>query len=184
MKLFAMSLFTLLALASALIAQQPQFEVATVKLSPPVPAGTPLPINLGAIRPGIATLTNSTLSECMQFAYGLVSSRQIVGPDWINARDLRFDVVGKMSADAPRDQVLLMMQNLLAERLQLKLHHEQRELPFLALVVGEEWCEGNAGERGGCGNCTRATCRPYSSPPHADVDARHLVVQVRASAHS
>jgi uncharacterized protein (TIGR03435 family) len=137
MKLSAAILLTLLAFASALPAQQQQFEVATMKLSPAVPPGTPLPINLGAIRNGVATLTNTTLSECMQFAYGLVSSSQIVGPDWINDRDVRFDIVGKMPADTPRDQVLMMVQNLLSDRLQLKLHHEQRDLSFLALVVGK-----------------------------------------------
>jgi uncharacterized protein (TIGR03435 family) len=118
-------------------AQQPQFEVATVKLSPPLPAGTPLPINLGAVRNGVATLTNTTLGECIQFAYDLASNSQIAGPDWINSRDVRFDIVAKTSPDVPRDQVLVMMQSLLAERLQLKLHHEQRDLPFLAIVAGK-----------------------------------------------
>jgi hypothetical protein len=53
--------------------QQPQYEVATVKLSLPVPLGTLLPINLGSVNNGTATLTNVTLSECLQFAYGIVS---------------------------------------------------------------------------------------------------------------
>jgi uncharacterized protein (TIGR03435 family) len=118
-------------------AQQPQFEVATVKLSPLVPAGSPLPINLGALRNGVATLTNVTLAESIQYAYDLSSNSLIAGPDWINSRDVRFDIVAKTSADIPRDQVLAMMQSLLAERLQLKLHHEQREQSFLALVAGK-----------------------------------------------
>ena len=63
--------------------QQPQFDVATVKLSPPVSPGTPLPINLGSFRNGTVMLTNITLSECLQFAYGIVSEAQIAGPDWI-----------------------------------------------------------------------------------------------------
>jgi uncharacterized protein (TIGR03435 family) len=119
------------------MAQQAQFEVATVKLSPPVPAGTPLAVNLGALRNGVATLTNVTLAECIQYAYDLPSNSLIAGPDWINVRDVRFDIVAKTSPDTPRDQVLQMMQNLLAERLQLKLHHEPRQQSFLALVVGK-----------------------------------------------
>ena len=122
---------------SATIVQQPQFEVATVKLSPQVPAGTPLPINLGALRNGVATLTNVTLAECIQYAYDLPSNSLIAGPDWVNSRDVRFDIVAKTSGDSSRDQVLVMMQSLLAERLQLKLHREPREQSFLALVVGK-----------------------------------------------
>src|SRR5690348_10470135 len=124
-------------IATPAYAQQPQFEVATVKLSPPVAAGTPLPINLGAFRNGTVMLTNTTLSECLQFAYGIVSNAQIAGPDWIKSRDVRFDIVGKTGPDVSRDQALLMMQTLLAERLKLSLHHELREMSFLALVVAK-----------------------------------------------
>jgi uncharacterized protein (TIGR03435 family) len=108
-----------------------------MKLSPPVPAGTPIRVDLGGFRNGTAVLTNTTLAECIQFAYDLPSSSLIVGPDWINSRDIRFDIVAKTSSDTSRDQALLMMRNLLAERVQLKLHHEPREQSFLALVVAK-----------------------------------------------
>src|SRR5215470_11486685 len=114
------SLLLVTAVAIAVDArQQPQFEAATVKLLPPVPPGTPLPVNLGSFRNGTAMLTNTTLSECLQFAYGIVSDAQIAGLDWIKTRDVRFDIVGKTGLDVPRDQALLMMQNLLDERLKL-----------------------------------------------------------------
>jgi uncharacterized protein (TIGR03435 family) len=132
------SLLLVAAVAIAVDArQQPQFEAATVKLLPPVPPGTPLPVNLGSFRNGTAMLTNTTLSECLQFAYGIVSDAQIAGPDWIKTRDVRFEIVGKTGLDVSRDQALLMMQNLLAERLKLSLHHEPREMSFLALVVAK-----------------------------------------------
>src|SRR5690349_7035321 len=106
--------------------QQPVFEVATVKRDPPVAPGTPLPVNLGSFRNGTAMLTNTTLSECIQFAYGIVSDAQISGPDWIKSRDVRFDIVGKTGPDVTREQAVLMMQSLLAERLKLTMHHEPR----------------------------------------------------------
>jgi len=127
----------LMVVATAVYAQQPQFEVATVKVLPPVPLGTPLSVNLGSFRNGTAMLTNTTLSECLQFAYGIVSDAQIAGPDWIKTRGVRFDIVGKTGPDVSRDQALLMMQNLLTERLKLSLHHEPREMSFLALVVAK-----------------------------------------------
>lgn len=117
--------------------QQPQFEVSTVKRGAPVSPGTPLRVNLGSFRNGTAMLTNTTLSECIQFAYGIVSDTQIAGPDWIKSRDVRFDIVAKTGPDVPREQALLMMQSLLTDRLKLAVHHEPREMSFLALVVAK-----------------------------------------------
>jgi hypothetical protein len=100
-------LFLVAVVATPVYAQeQPQFEVATVKLLPPVPSGTPLPVNLGSFHNGTAMLTNTTLSECLQFAHGLVSDAQIAGPDWIKTRDVRFDIVGKTGPEVSRDQGL------------------------------------------------------------------------------
>jgi uncharacterized protein (TIGR03435 family) len=138
MKSLVRSLPIVLAFVGVLTAQQrPEFEVATVKLSPPVGPGVPLNINLGSVNYGRVTLANVTLTECIQFAYGIVSDAQIAGPDWIKSRDVRFDIVAKTEAGTPRDQIQLMMQSLLADRLKLTLHHEARPLPFLALVVAK-----------------------------------------------
>lgn len=136
MKPFLKTLLPAAIIAGVVNAQQrPEFDAATVKLSPAVQLGTPMPINLGTVRNGTVTLTNTTLGECLQFAYSIVSDRQIVGPDWIKSREVRFDVVAKAPPDTPQDQLLLMLQNLLAERLKLVLHRDKRELPFLALVA-------------------------------------------------
>ena len=109
--------------------------MATLKLSPPVPLGTPIAINLGAVRNGTVTLGNVNLAECIQFAYLMPSAKQVVGPEWIYSRDERFDIVGKASPDTSRDDLRVMTRNLLAERLKLSLHREKKDLPFLALVV-------------------------------------------------
>jgi uncharacterized protein (TIGR03435 family) len=137
MKPFVISLLAILAFVFLLNAQNgPQFEVATLKLSAPVQPGVPLNITFGVIRNGsTVTLTNVTLAECIQFAYGIVSDAQIVGPDWIKSRDVRFDIVGQAEFDTPHDTLRVMIQNLLANRLKLALHHEDRQLPFLALLV-------------------------------------------------
>jgi uncharacterized protein (TIGR03435 family) len=125
------------ALASTVIyAQQPAFEVATLRRSPPA-QGDSIDINLGNIRNGRLTLTNSSLSDCVKFAWGLVSDAQLAGPDWIRTKAIRFDVVAEVAADTTREQALLMLQTLLAQRLKLAVHHEQRELPYLALVAGK-----------------------------------------------
>ena len=48
-----------------------------------------------------------------------------------------FDVVANVPPGTTRDQANLMLQNLLADRLQLKVHRSTREAPIYALVVAK-----------------------------------------------
>jgi uncharacterized protein (TIGR03435 family) len=118
---------------AAAIQAQPTFEVATVKPSPP-PAGNLINIDIGTVRNGRVTFSNALLSDCLKFAYGIVSDEQLAGPDWIKSGRVRFDIVAQASPDTPRDQLQTMLQALLADRLKLALHHEQRAHAYLALV--------------------------------------------------
>jgi uncharacterized protein (TIGR03435 family) len=49
----------------------------------------------------------------------------------------RYDIVAKVPAGATKRDARVMMQNLLIERLKLKLHHEPRVLPVYALIVSK-----------------------------------------------
>ncbi len=120
--------------ASAVFAQE--FEVATVRKSPP-PEGDTININLGTVRNGKLTFANASLSDLLKFAYNITSDSQLSGPDWIKSKDVRFDVVALAPADTPREQLALMLQALLAERLKLVVHHEQKTLPYLAMIMGK-----------------------------------------------
>jgi uncharacterized protein (TIGR03435 family) len=136
----SMTLVRLIALCVALplilAAAPPAFDVATVKQSPP-PPGDLIQINLGRLDHGKLTFGNVSVSDCLKYAWGMVSDAQLVGPEWIKSNAVRFDIVAQAPPDTPRDQVELMLQTLLAERLKVTVHHEQRELPHLALVVGK-----------------------------------------------
>jgi uncharacterized protein (TIGR03435 family) len=126
-------------LAPVLCAQSatlPQFDVATVKSSPP-PSGDTVNINLGTVLNGRLAMTNVSLSDCIKLAYGIVSDDQLVGPDWIGSRQVLFDIVAQSPPETPRDQVLLMLQPLLAERLKLVLHHERKQRSYLGLSIGK-----------------------------------------------
>jgi uncharacterized protein (TIGR03435 family) len=92
---------------------------------------------LGNVRNGALTFANASLSDCLKFAYGLVSDAQLSGPDWIKSKDNRFDIVAQVPNDMPREQLLAMLQSLLTERLNVAVHHESRELPYLALAIGK-----------------------------------------------
>ena len=134
--------------AIALACHAQEFEVATVKQSPPG-QGDLININLGNVQNGTVTLSNATLSECLQFAYGLVSAEQVSGPDWIRARSIRYDIVAKTGSGTSGEQIPTMMQALLADRLKVAVHHEPKVLSYLALTVGKKGAKLGAAAAGG-----------------------------------
>jgi uncharacterized protein (TIGR03435 family) len=118
-------------------AARPQFEVASLKPGQPL-QGDKIYTNLGSVSHGTLTLTNTSLADCLRYAFGLTSNEQLSGPDWIKQKVVRFDIVAKASADTPLDQIRLMLQTLLTERFRLALHREQKELSYVALVIGKK----------------------------------------------
>jgi uncharacterized protein (TIGR03435 family) len=122
---------------SAVSVAQPAFDVASVKQGGPVRPDGLLDINLGSARHGTVTLSNTTLSECIQYAYGLSNELQIAGPDWIRDRSIRFEIIAKASPDTPVEQLRLMLQTLLKERFRLEMHREPRKLAHLELTVAK-----------------------------------------------
>ena len=113
-----------------------RFEVATLKQSPP-PQGDLISITLGAIKGDRFYMTNVTLNDCVKFAYDLVSDDQISGPDWIRSKALLYDIVAVVPPNTSHEQVVQMTQTLLADRLKLVVHREQRDMKYLALVPGK-----------------------------------------------
>lgn len=126
----------LLVAAGIVGARAQSFEVASVK-AVPVLNWDLYRINLGTIKNDTVTLTNASLADCIRFAYGLTSDLQLSGPDWIKSKEVRYDIVAKALPDAPREQILQMMQALLTERFKLALHREKKELAYYALVVAK-----------------------------------------------
>jgi uncharacterized protein (TIGR03435 family) len=88
----------------------------------------------GTSDPGQISYSNMTLKSLMVAAYG-VKTYQVSGPNWMDAE--RFDIVAKVPKGSSKDDVKLMLQNLLAERFKLTLHREKKDLPMYALVVGK-----------------------------------------------
>lgn len=81
-----------------------------------------------------------TVNDLIHSAYD-VQEFQISGaPSWASfeAGD-RYDVEAKTPGDAAPtvEQVRLMLQSLLAERFQLKLHRDSKQLPVYHLVIGK-----------------------------------------------
>jgi uncharacterized protein (TIGR03435 family) len=119
-------------------AQTPKFEVASVKPSAPfTPASGSRQVVRGGPEssdPGLARFDNISLFSLVTMAYGIQSS-QLSGPDWLNSA--RFDINARVPQGATRDQYRLMLQDLLAERFKLALHHETKAATTYDLVVAK-----------------------------------------------
>lgn len=110
----------------------PSFEVATFKVSKPDEQGRAFLVRGNRFR-----TINTTLSEMMSFAYG-IHAKQVVGaPAWFDTE--KFDLDAKPEGEgAPNDkQWKGMIQKLLVERLQLKFHHDMKELSVYVLDVAK-----------------------------------------------
>lgn len=115
----------------------PAFDVASVKPAPPPAPGrfrVMMSGGPGSADPGQLTYTNVTLKNVLMNAYG-VKGYQISGPSWLDSE--RYDIAAKIPKGATKEQFMLMLQNLLAERFKLTLHREKKDLPMYALVVGK-----------------------------------------------
>jgi uncharacterized protein (TIGR03435 family) len=126
---------SLLALAPrASWAQPPRFEVASVKkLDTSGPPGD-IPRNADP-SPGHFTMRNVPLRMLLEWAYDL-KDYEISGPDWIKI-DERYEVIAKAAGPAPESAVRQMLQTLLVERFQMKVHRETREMPVYVLLPGK-----------------------------------------------
>jgi uncharacterized protein (TIGR03435 family) len=117
-----------LGVAVPVAAQGPQFEVASIKPSPPEP---PTPGTAGLrITLRQARFTFLSLKDYIGIAYG-VRVYQIAAPDWIASA--RFEIIATMPEGVPGEQLSQMMRALLEDRFKMKTHRETRELPAYVL---------------------------------------------------
>jgi uncharacterized protein (TIGR03435 family) len=113
------------------------FEVASVKLS-----GPRRPLGLeGIIRGGPGSNDPErmlypflTLRVLLTLAYS-VQPDQVSGPSWID--DTRYDIAAKVPPGVTKQQVNVMLQNLLAERFGLTFHLSSKEFPVYELTIAK-----------------------------------------------
>ncbi len=154
----------LIAFESALFAQsstdggQANFEVASIKRSGPASRGT-----LDYSPSGRFTATGLTLKRVIMWAYNLGGPAILGGPGWVDSD--KYDIFAEapqgsitgpvgtgmqlggdnsrgmgwvLASDTPGGRQLRgMVQALLADRFQLKVHYEPKQLPVYKLVVSK-----------------------------------------------
>jgi uncharacterized protein (TIGR03435 family) len=111
-------------------ATPPAFEVAAIQPTPPPPEGGVAPGHLRQ-NPGGIDYSSATVSLLIRKAYGLQDYQLVLPPGISQAR---WNVVARAPAGSSLEQIPLMLQRLLAERFQLQVHREKKEVSAFALI--------------------------------------------------
>jgi uncharacterized protein (TIGR03435 family) len=120
-----------LLLTGLLLAQSPQFEVASVRPFAPGPGQVAAGLHFdGAQVRGVGLSLRDYLATAYRFKATLIS-----GPDWTATE--RYDIQATLPDGGTKAQVPEMLQALLAGRFEVKLHKEKKEFPIFALVLAK-----------------------------------------------
>ncbi|HWB86458.1 MAG TPA: TIGR03435 family protein [Bryobacteraceae bacterium] len=107
--------------------RKPVFDVASVKLTDPGPQSA-------SLRNGRIRFSRFSLMQLLDTAYQL-KPYQIIGPSWLKSN--YYDILATAPPDTTPDEARVMLQNLLIDRFQMKLHWEDRDLPVYELTVNQ-----------------------------------------------
>jgi len=116
----------------------PIFDVASVKPSSSQISGQgagrkgPPPFTIG---PKQLAARGLTLKRLISHAYSVEGSLILGGPIW--TENERYDIEAKTESPATREEMMLMLRTLLADRYQLKFHRESKAVTQNALVVAK-----------------------------------------------
>lgn len=116
-------------LAQSMVGAPLTFEVATVK--PNDANGT---VAIRTLPGGRWIASNASLRLLITWAYNITDERLVGAPGWFDSA--RFDVDAKAPNENPTlDQLHSMVQSLLVDRFNLRIHREQRQLPLYRLQI-------------------------------------------------
>jgi len=103
--------------------------------------------------------TNVTLRQLIQNSYLLQDFQIVGGPSWLNSA--RYDIEAKGNG-GPGPEFHVMVQSLLADRFQLRVHRETKKLPIYVLLLDKNGprvkhatsCVGETSSTNPCGGFT------------------------------
>ena len=144
--------------AAALFGQslaRPRFDVASIK--PSQEHGMMYVRSL----PGGHLLANAPARLMLMNAYGVQFSQLMGAPDWLSSETWSVDA--RAEGNPTRDELMLMLQLLLEDRFQLKVHRESREMPVYAITVARNGPKLPGPKEGAC--ATPVPGRPEPAAP-------------------
>jgi uncharacterized protein (TIGR03435 family) len=129
---------TMLFLTLPMLAQQPAFEVATIK---PVPRPSTEEMLAGKgpsfkVDSAQVTIRAFSLAGLLQRAYS-IKTYQLSTPAWTSDLSTLFEIIAKIPEGRTPEQVPEMLQMLLKERFKLAVHRETKDMLIYALIVGK-----------------------------------------------
>ncbi len=111
--------------------QSPAFEAADIKLNLSGPGES-----RGDIVDGRLMIRNASLRVLIAEAW-MLTPDEVLGPSWLD--DVRVDIVAKAASAKTADkEVRLMIQTLLKDRMNLRVHSEQKEETVWALTTWKQ----------------------------------------------
>jgi uncharacterized protein (TIGR03435 family) len=157
---FAIAILPLISGQSGGALPKPAFDVVSVK--PNHSGAYWFTVNSMKDKVGRFAATNISLKGLVTLAYEQDEARILGGPAWLESE--RYDMEAKVEGQPSGQELLLMLQSLLADRFQLKIHREDREAAQYSLVserngpkfgpqfarVENRHCEPDAAPASGC----------------------------------
>jgi uncharacterized protein (TIGR03435 family) len=117
-----------------------EFEVATIKLSPPDARG-----QNGRLEHGRLALQNFTLRQMIQIAWDLNNNDEMIAGLPKSGDSIHYDVVGQVARtsgvnpnDVDFDSLTVMLRRLLVERFGLKAHMEDRPVSAYTMTATKQ----------------------------------------------
>jgi uncharacterized protein (TIGR03435 family) len=118
-------------MVTAVFAQRLEFDVSSVRPTPKEEGGT-----VGGVGNGGGGGRNVTVKALIAFTYRVQDFQVLGGPRWLATE--RYNVEGKTERrDASPTELRAMLQSLLEDRFQLRLHRETRPQPVYELRIGK-----------------------------------------------
>ena len=152
MRMRLLPLACALVATASLAAQEPSFDVASIRPSQGTQSSDIRPTPFGRL-----TATNTTTRALILRAYGLVDAQLIGAPAWLNTE--RYEIEARLATAPPGgpEALIPMLRTLIVERFKLKAHPEMRELPAYALTFARRDRQLGSDIRATQADCTKAS---------------------------
>ena len=122
------------------------FDVVSIKRTDP--NDTRPGADFTALPGGRLLARNNPVSNFITNGFGVPYYTVVGGPEWMRAD--RYDLDARAAGEASRAEMMLMLQTLLAERFQFRMHRETRDMPAYVLTVARGGARLQPSKDGGC----------------------------------
>ena len=159
-------------------AQQPKFEIADVHAS-----ATQMSFFHGfgaVIHEGLYVNRDATLLSLIAAAYGVSEDNIAGGPGWVSSE--LFDVIAKVPEGTTSETANLMLQDLLADRFGLVVHHGTHALPRYILTVSKNGAKLKPASESGTPGCQPQQQKPPA--PGGNAGEPSNIPNIRWSCHN